>query len=92
MDSEPGRLDRQPPRALPRRRRKTPVAYPRDRATAERVSAVADQIRGRHGLAAAADRWKPHAVGLAHLRRGTTVLALDDYSEIPSVQSVVGAS
>jgi hypothetical protein len=77
---------------LLRRRRKTAVAYPRDRATAERVSAVADQIRGRHGLAAAADRWTPHAVGLAHLRLGTTVLALDDYSEIPFVQSVVGAS
>jgi hypothetical protein len=53
---------------------------------------VAERVRRRHRLAAAADRWKPHTVELGNLRASTRVLALDDYSEIPFVHSVVGAS
>lgn len=76
---------------MSRRRPKTVVAYPRDRATVDRVAAVAELTSRGHGLAAEADRWKTHTVDAAHLRASTTVLALDDYSEIPFVEAVVGA-
>lgn len=75
-----------------RQRRNDSVAYPRDPATADRISAVAERTTVEHDLSAAADRWKPYAVTSAHLRTRTTVLALDDYSEIPFVKAVVGAS
>lgn len=73
-------------------RRKETVAYPRDPATADRIAAVAERTAPEYGFTAAADRWKPYAVTSDHLRAPSTVLALDDYSEIPFVQAVVGAS
>lgn len=76
---------------MPRRRRKTVVAYPRDRATVDRISAVAERVSRKCGLPAATERWQSHVVAAADLSASATVLALDDYSEIPFVHAVVGA-
>lgn len=76
---------------MPRRRRKNPVAYPRDAATAERVAAVAERTAVEWRLPAGGGRWGSHMVDSTHLRASTPVLSLDDYSEIPFVEAVVGA-
>jgi hypothetical protein len=77
---------------MPRRRRRNPVEYPNDPATTERVAAVADAIDRRYRLAERADPWRGQAVDVADVERGATVLALDDYSRIPFVRTVVGVT
>lgn len=77
---------------MPRRRQKISIRYPRDPETAGRVASVAEEANGRYGLDGDAERWKPYAVGTASAGgRDMPVLALDDYSEIPFVRTVVGA-
>jgi hypothetical protein len=66
------------------------MAYPRDARSAERVADVAERARGHYGLDASARRWARHAVRQADLVGSTPVLSLDDYSEIPFVETVVG--
>lgn len=74
---------------MPRRRQKIRVAYPRDSRTAERVGAVVERMRREYGLTDGG-RWAPHAVRPSDLSRRLPVLSLDDYSEIPFVETVVG--
>ena len=75
---------------MPRRRRTIAISYPRDPATSARVSAVAERTDQRNGLGAASKRWRPLTCTAADLRSSAPTLALDDYSEIPFVKSVVG--
>lgn len=74
---------------MTRRRQRIHVPFPRDSRTAERVVAVAESTRERVGLHGGR-RWARHAVRPADLRRNWPVLSLDDYSEIPFVEQVVG--
>lgn len=75
---------------MPRRRHSIRVAYPRDPRSAERVAAVVERTSRKYGLAAGARRWARHTVRSADLRANAPVLSLDDYSEIPFVETVVG--
>ena len=76
---------------MPRRRLERTITYPRDAATEERVRLVADRVRGENGLTGSVRRWEPFALRARHVDRPVPVLALDDYSEIPFVDRVVGA-
>lgn len=76
---------------MPRRRRTTAVAYPRDPATDERVAMVAEIAAARNRLEEDAARWRAWMAREADLRSAATTLALDDYAEIPFVKSVLGA-
>ncbi|HUE95453.1 MAG TPA: hypothetical protein VMN39_02285 [Longimicrobiaceae bacterium] len=75
---------------MPRRRRRASVAYPRDTETAERVAAVAEAAERRYGLAEKAARWRSLAFAAGDELADGPVLALDDYSEIPFLQDIVG--
>lgn len=75
---------------MSRRRQQIRVAYPRDPRWSERVAAVAAGTRRANGLDAAAKRWAGHVVPGPERDPGVPVLSLDDYSEIPFVETVVG--
>ncbi|MEX2572219.1 MAG: hypothetical protein WD737_13050, partial [Gemmatimonadota bacterium] len=83
---------------MPRRRPTQTVAYPRDPATTDRIVVAADRTARRHGLADSARRWAPYkvrpddSVGVtpAQPAGALPVLALDDYSELPFIRTIVG--
>lgn len=76
---------------MPPRRRIPFSDYPRDAATADRISSAVERATRDHGLTRGVGRWTPYRVTeSAHLHAHGMVVSLDDYSGMPFVETVVG--
>jgi hypothetical protein len=68
------------------------ITFPADPDTTDRIAAVADATGRKHRLTHKNNRWRNYVMDSAEIPAACTVLAMDDYSHIPFVKSVVGVA